>query len=112
MFRFEHSFFILPDGKVSICEQIYWHPYFIIGDVNKESLSEVWNSERARYLYYEAWKDISPSSKCFGCVQNQECFRSNNRCWVDIMKAYGKNNYDYPDPRCRMADKMKNYIGY
>ena len=23
-----------------------------------------------------------------------------------------KNNYDYPDPRCKMADKMKNYIGY
>ena len=105
-------FFILPDGKVSICEQIYWHPYFIIGDVNKGSLSEVWNSERAKYLYDKSWKDISPSSNCFGCVLNQECFKSNNRCWVDIMKAYGKNNYDYPDPRCKMADKMKNYIGY
>lgn len=105
-------FFILPDGKVSICEQIYWHPYFIIGDVNKESLSEVWNSDRARYLYDEAWKDISPSSKCFECALNKDCFKYNNRCWVDIMKAYGKNNYDYPDPRCKMADKMKNYIGY
>lgn len=105
-------FFILPDGKVSICEQIYWHPYFIIGDVNRDSLSEVWNSKRARYLYYETWKDISSSSQCSGCVLKKDCFRNNNRCWVDIMKAYGRDNFDFPDPRCKMAERMKNYIGY
>ena len=106
------QFFILPDGKVTICEQLYWHPYFIIGDVCNNSLSSVWNSKRAKFLAYRAWNDIRPTSKCYECTLNKECFEHNNRCWVDIMKAYGKDNYDYPDPRCEFADKMKNYIGY
>lgn len=105
-------FFILPDGKVTICEQLYWHPFFIIGDVNKDGLCAVWNSERSLYLAKEIWHEISTSSKCFRCKLSKECFESNNRCWADVMKAYGKNNYDYPDPRCEFADKMKNYIGY
>lgn len=105
-------FFILPDGKVTICEQLYNHPFFIIGDVSKDGLCTVWNSERSIYLAKKVWNDVRPSSKCFLCELRKECFDSNNRCWADIMKAYGKDNYDYPDPRCKMADRMKNYIGY
>lgn len=30
--------FILPDGKVTICEQLYWNPRFIIGDAKKSGL--------------------------------------------------------------------------
>ncbi len=30
--------FILPDGKVTVCEQLYWHPQFIIGNVTTQSL--------------------------------------------------------------------------
>lgn len=104
--------FILPDGKVTICEQLYWHPYFIIGDVTKSNLTSVWNSRRATYLYHKSWQDIHPSSRCASCALSKECFQSNNRCWADIMKAYGKDCYDYPDPRCDLAVPMKNYIGY
>lgn len=105
-------FFILPDGKVTICEQLYNHPFFIIGDVSKDGICTVWNSERSIHLAKKIWNDVRPSSKCSLCELRKECFDSNNRCWADIMKAYGKDNYDYPDPRCEFADKMKNYIGY
>ena len=37
------NLFILPDGKVSICEQLYWNPRFIIGDLTKQSIKEVWS---------------------------------------------------------------------
>lgn len=30
--------FVLPDGKVSACEQLYWHPQFIIGDLKNNLL--------------------------------------------------------------------------
>lgn len=106
------QFFILPDGKVSICEQLYWHPYFIIGDVTNNNLKSVWKSERALYLYNKSYTDIRSQSKCFHCVLNRECFEYNNRCWSDIMKAYGKDNFDYPDPRCALAEEMLNNIGY
>ncbi len=105
-------FFILPDGKVTICEQLYKHPFFIIGDVSKDGLSAVWNSERSLYLAKDIKNDIRPLSRCFQCKLGSECFEYNNRCWADIMKAYGEYNLDYPDPRCEFAGKMKNYIGY
>ena len=25
--------FILPDGKVGVCEQLYWKPEYLIGDL-------------------------------------------------------------------------------
>ena len=43
--------FVLPDGKVSACEQLYWHPQFIIGDLKKQSIEEIWNSPKAWELY-------------------------------------------------------------
>ena len=34
--------FVLPDGKVSACEQLYWHPQFIIGDLKKRKRLRVY----------------------------------------------------------------------
>lgn len=91
---------------------MYWHPFFIIGDVSRDKISSVWKSERATYLAKNIWNDIRPVSTCSRCALRKECFESNNRCWSDILKAYGRENYDFPDPRCEYADEMKNYIGY
>jgi hypothetical protein len=30
--------FILPDGKVTIGEQLYWKPHFIIGDLSRQTI--------------------------------------------------------------------------
>lgn len=35
-----------------------------------------------------------------------------NRCWAEILKAYGDENWDYPDPRCIKAPKMKNNLKF
>ena len=43
--------FVLPDGKVSACEQLYWHPQFIIGDLKQQYIEEIWNSPKACELY-------------------------------------------------------------
>jgi len=33
--------------------------------------------------------------------------------WVeDIVKAYGKKNWDYPDPRCAFAPEMINPLEF
>ena len=55
------SLFVLPDGKVTICEQLYWNPRFIVGDVTKQSLAEIWNSEKALNLYYLQQSALSES---------------------------------------------------
>jgi len=104
--------FILPDGKATICEQLYWMPQFIIGDVSKNSISEVWNSLAAQKLINLQRTDIQENSPCKKCKLFEPCFNVRNRCWVDIVKAYGKENWDYPDPRCALAPEMINNLGF
>lgn len=104
--------FVLPDGKVTICEQLYWNRNFIIGDLNESSISEVWNSPRVKYLLNLRQEQIQDQSSCKTCAQFESCYDSKNRCWTDIMKAYGVDNWDYPDPRCNRAPVMKNNLQY
>ena len=108
----EH-FFILPDGKVTICEQLYWNPIFIIGNMNYQGVMEVWNSDRVLQLLQLKQQDINDNSACKSCKLFDDCFKvSRNRCWSDIIKAYGYKNWDFPDPRCVHAPKMKFKISY
>lgn len=104
--------FVLPDGKVTICEQLYWNPHFIIGDVTQSGLKEVWDSDRALQLYSLSRNDISSHSYCRECTLFESCFSYRNRCWSDIIKAYGADCWDYPDPRCMYAPEMKNRLDY
>jgi len=104
--------FILPDGKATVCEQLYWLPQFIIGDVSTNSISEVWNSPAAEKLLHLQATDIRDGSPCKDCKLFEACFNARNRCWVDIVKAYGKENWDYPDPRCAFAPEMINPLGF
>ena len=104
--------FILPDGKVTICEQLYWNPHFIIGDVTTQSLIEAWNSPQAIHLCSLSRQDISEQSHCKTCSFFEDCYNYQNRCWSDIIKAYGNDCWDFPDPRCRYAPQMKNPLSY
>lgn len=105
--------FILPDGNVTICEQLYWNPDFIIGNIEKSSLEEIWNSPRALALANLERCDINSQSACKTCNHFNMCFHiDRNRCWSDIIKAYGKEKWDYPDPRCSRAPLMLHNITY
>ena len=104
--------FVLSDGKATICEQLYWSPQFIIGDLTVNSISKVWNSPAAEKLLNLKKADIQNNSPCKFCKIFDSCFNTRNRCWVDIVKAYGKDNWDYPDPRCAFAPSMINNINY
>lgn len=100
------SFFILPDGKVTICEQMYWQPFFILGDVTKQSLTEVWNSKKALSLWNISQEEIQESSPCKTCKEFDECRRGAGSCWRAAIQAYGNDNYDYPYPDCPYAPEV------
>lgn len=104
--------FVLPDGKVTICEQLYWNPNFIIGDLLTQNIVDVWHSPRAEYLAKIKNEFIQEKSACKKCSIFSECFSSNNRCWADVIKAYGSKNWDFPDPRCSYAPKMIHKLNY
>ena len=95
--------FILPDGKVTICEELYWHPRFILGDINLQSLQEIWNSEVALSLYHIKQDDFSDSSACKTCNLFERCRGLKQVCYRDIVRRYGVEHWDYPDEKCPKA---------
>ncbi|GHT66407.1 hypothetical protein AGMMS50239_27830 [Bacteroidia bacterium] len=101
---------ILPDGKVTICEQLYWNPRFIIGDVSKQSIEEVWNSSRALELAFPKREHFRDESVCKKCAIFDECLSFPNKCYADVLKGYGDKNWDYPDPRCVKAPQFINEL--
>lgn len=98
-----YALVLLPDGKVTVCEELYRHPSFIIGDVTKQSIEEVWNSEAAVGLYRLAKESIGNESVCKNCDVFDGCRQMKGVCWKEILYAYGFDNWDYPDPKCPKA---------
>lgn len=94
---------ILPDGDVTICEELYHNPNFIIGNVKFHSIEEVWNGEKALKLYKDPLSNNSEST-CRSCEEYEICRQGQGVCWKTIMMAYGKSNWDFPDPRCPKAE--------
>lgn len=94
---------VLPDGKVTICEQLYWNPRFIIGDIYEKSIEDIWTGERALELANWQQTKIQKNSPCSSCELFQQCLTYPNKCFANTIKAYGDENWDYPDPRCSRA---------
>jgi radical SAM protein with 4Fe4S-binding SPASM domain len=94
---------ILPDGQVTICEELYWHPKFLIGNVMKNSIKEIWNSERALELANIRRNDISSHSPCKTCKEFDSCRQFQGVCWSDVLSAYGEMNWDFPASDCPYA---------
>lgn len=94
------AFFVLPDGKVTLCEQMYWHPFFIIGDLTKQTIMEMWQSEKALSLWNFSQKEVRDCSPCKTCADFNSCRRGQGNCWRIAISAYGYENYDFPAPNC------------
>lgn len=101
---------VLPDGNVTICEQLYWKPEFIIGNVYQNTIQDIWNSDKAIHLWRRSQQTISSNSPCRSCRDFTQCFENGNRCFANILKAYGDLNSDYPDPRCILAPEYNKNI--
>lgn len=94
------SLYILPDGKVTMCEQLYWKERFIVGNVMENSISEIWNSEKAKSIFYIKQSDIPEDSLCHSCSQFKKCRGLKQVCYREIIKKYGDDKWYYPDVNC------------
>ncbi|NVO10828.1 MAG: radical SAM protein [Bacteroidales bacterium] len=103
--------YILPEGNVTICEQMYWKKRFIIGNILENSIEEVWNSAASLKWVNMKKEDFRDESACKNCELLDECYNKYpNKCWADVLKVYGDENWDYPDPRCKKAPAFINPI--
>lgn len=96
---------VLPDGDVTICEQLYWNPRFLVGNIKKNSLKEIWQGEKASNLALFPKEMVQPQSPCSSCIIYDKCRKFPNKCFPDVLKAYGEENWDFPDLRCSLAPK-------
>lgn len=97
------SLSILANGVCSVCEMLYDHDEYILGDVRLASVKEIWNSKKALELYYMKQSVCSKKSPCSTCSEFQNCRSSYGKrvCYSDIAKTGLQK--DYPDPRCPMS---------
>lgn len=100
-----YSMAILSNGKCTICEMLYDNKHFLIGDLRISSLSEVWNSQKALSLYSRDLLECNKKSPCRTCDLFSLCKNQIDKkiCYVDIVKSYGRESGDMPDPRCPKA---------
>ena len=98
-----NQFCILPDGQVTICEELYWNPRFIIGNILENSISEIWQSEKALKLYNISQEEISIHTPCKTCKDFSLCRKYEGVCWSDVLTAFGSDNWDFPASNCPFA---------
>lgn len=99
------SIYILPDGQVSMCEQLYWNKDFIVGSILHNSLLEVWNSEKSKSIYYLKQGDIPSDSKCHTCNYFDQCRSQRQVCYREIIRKYGAKKWYYPDVNCPFTNQ-------
>ncbi len=106
------SLTILPDGKVTICEELYWNEEFIKGDLTESSILDVWNSDKAKSISCMKQKNMPKASPCSSCKGFEECRYGQGVCWKDVIAVYGAANWLFPDPACPFAPQLINDVFY
>lgn len=98
---------LLPTGDITICEELYNHPQFVLGNIKDASLRDIGNSDKAMALYNFSQK-VKSESQCYICKERNSCRQGKGVCWKTILMAYGMDNWDFPDPRCPKAPTPYN----
>ncbi|MCD8029671.1 MAG: SPASM domain-containing protein [Bacteroides sp.] len=102
------GFFILPDGQVTLCEEFYWMPEFILGDITKNTLLEVWNSEKSKRLFDLPQEEYPKDSLCSSCKEFVKCRSVRQVCWKETVKVFGQDKWYYPDTNCpKLSSKVQ-----
>lgn len=98
------SLLILPNGEAFICEHLPYKKEFVIGDLKKQSLYEIWNGEGIRKWLSSPSRDIfPPNSPCKNCKDEyyNYCHSVYSRC-LRFSREYMHSVYA-PDYHCPKA---------
>jgi radical SAM protein with 4Fe4S-binding SPASM domain len=67
-----HQFTMLPDGKVTYCEELYWQENLIMGDLTSQSIEQMWNGS-AKEIFDRKREYFQKSSPCSSCEDFDNC---------------------------------------
>ena len=96
---------MLPNGEVTVCEQLPYDKRYIIGDLSKENLMEWWNGETLKRWLSPPSRDIfAEGIACKTCNEDNyvKCHQKYSRCLRFCREYYGST--EMPDTRCPKAE--------
>ncbi|MFX0195872.1 MAG: radical SAM protein [Candidatus Hodarchaeota archaeon] len=79
--------FLAWQGKCFFCERIAHLPETEIGDLNQESLLEVWNGDKLLHFFHPA-QSLYTGTPCYSCSRFNEC-ASSGKCYYKSYLKYG-----------------------
>lgn len=85
---------------------------FILGDLNKQSIMEMWESEKALLLWNFSKEDVRDESPYKQCFEFENCRRGLGSCWRLAISAFGDDSYDYHAPDCPYAPNIEEHDFY
>lgn len=102
-----HNLSINILGQVTVCEMLYNKNKFFLGNIEHDSIKELWNSDAIKsFSNFNLFTlPRNPESPCYQCIEYKQCKTGNLKkiCLVDIIEQYGEDRWDYPDPHCPHA---------
>ncbi|MGA1792299.1 MAG: radical SAM protein [bacterium] len=91
------AMFITPEGKVTLCEQVPHEPPFILGDLNIQTIRDVWNSRQVLDMAYPDRGGFSDSI-CSDCRDFKLCVEKRGHCFRDSW--FANKTLFGPSPYC------------
>ncbi|MGO9316552.1 MAG: radical SAM protein [Terracidiphilus sp.] len=93
---------VLPNGDVTLCEQLPHLPDNVVGNLLRESVLEIWNGAAVdRFIHPERSK--FEGTVCCTCPEFDDCHTGRGYCYRDSLSAFG-SVYDAP-PGCPRQQK-------
>jgi radical SAM protein with 4Fe4S-binding SPASM domain len=93
---------ILPDGKITVCETLYYNRDMILGDLRDSSIEDIWNAEKRRMIIANSPECLS-TDVCTSCPEVEYCYTIKGKCYVRALQAF--NDVKMPDPYCPKSPK-------
>lgn len=88
---------VLPNGDVSLCEQIPHIPENVVGNLLRESVLDIWNGSAVeKFIHPERSK--FEGAVCGSCPDFERCHIGRGYCYRESLSAFG-SLYDAP-PGC------------
>jgi radical SAM protein with 4Fe4S-binding SPASM domain len=100
---------VLPDGRVTFCTALHDQDFYDLGNLNYQSIAEMWSSDKA-LMFANPNKEDMEYSACYECKDFNKCYMSNGKCHLLVANSYGIEKFHNPDPRCPHAPKLINSI--
>ncbi len=94
---------ILPNCKVIPCEQLPCEDEYVLGDTSRQTLSEIWNSQRFKG-FFAPDRSLFQGTICYDCEHYDLCVIKNGWCSRDAWKAFG--TIYQTNPICPKADPV------